>query len=273
MKLAHGRSLIIWTAGVAGAAILACSSGPSEPGATPTADPKAAPVPTSTQSAVPAALPYDPNLMMYRVFPGIPLTSQGLFDPVSGTAQLFVGFEPMSHSALDALQEVRRAKDRSQVPVLVEILEFLSPDGSREAVTAALRELTGQGFDGDDYKKWTEWLGKNLQAFRPPEQYVEWKTHLMSQIDPRFGLFLNTAKETARIDLTEVVWGGVVPDGIPDLRDPKIVSPAEADYLGGDERVFGVSINGEHRAYPLRIVNPHEMVNDVLGGEPIAVSF
>ena len=40
-----------------------------------------------------------------------------------------------------------------------------------------------------------------------------------------------------------------------------------------DDRVFGVSINGEHRAYPLRIVNAHEMANDWLGGEPIALAY
>ena len=47
----------------------------------------------------------------------------------------------------------------------------------------------------------------------------------------------------------------------------------DADYLYADERVFGVSINGEHRAYPLRIVNPHEMVNDSLGREPFVLMW
>ena len=37
------------------------------------------------------------------------------------------------------------------------------------------------------------------------------------------------------------------------------------------DRVFGVTINGESRAYPLRIVNAHEMVNDTVGGEPISL--
>ena len=118
-----------------------------------------------------------------------------------------------------------------------------------------------------------EWLGKHRADFPPPEEYAAWKANLLSQIDPRFGLFLRTAKETSRIDLTEVVWGGVIPDGIPALRNPPILFPEEADYLGPGERVFGVSINGEHRAYPLRITNPHEMVNDVLGGEPISLAW
>ena len=39
------------------------------------------------------------------------------------------------------------------------------------------------------------------------------------------------------------------------------------------DRVFGISINGEHRAYPRWILTPHEMANDVLGGEPIALPY
>ena len=96
---------------------------------------------------------------------------------------------------------------------------------------------------------------------------------MLSQIDPRFAQFLRDAGETSRIDLSEVVWGGVIPDGIPDLRNPKTIPPSEAGYLAPSDRVFGVSINGESRAYPLRIVNAHEMANDVLGGEPISLAW
>ena len=52
-----------------------------------------------------------------------------------------------------------------------------------------------------------------------------------------------------------------------------MVPADEADYLNWDDRVFGVSINGEHRAYPLRILNPHEMANDVVGGVPFALAY
>ena len=46
----------------------------------------------------------------------------------------------------------------------------------------------------------------------------------------------------------------------------------DIDEVNG-ARVFGVSINGEHRAYPISIMNPHEMANDILGGEPIALAY
>ena len=118
-----------------------------------------------------------------------------------------------------------------------------------------------------------EWLGNRPDEYRPPEGYLEWKIDLLSIIDPRFEELLASAEETARIDVTELAWGGVRPDGIPDLRNAPVIPAAEADYLNEADRVFGVSINGEHRAYPLRIMNPHEMANDVLGGEPIALAY
>jgi hypothetical protein len=73
--------------------------------------------------------------------------------------------------------------------------------------------------------------------------------------------------------LEEIAWGGVRKDGIPDLINPPTIAAEEADYLSGSDRVFGVSINGQHRAYPLRILNPHEMANDVLGGVPFALAY
>ena len=55
--------------------------------------------------------------------------------------------------------------------------------------------------------------------------------------------------ERSRVNLTEVGWGGVRVDGIPSLEHAPYVLPEEATYLLPDDRVFGVSINGEHRAY------------------------
>ena len=86
------------------------------------------------------------------------------------------------------------------------------------------------------------------------------------------GEFMYPGVPTA-IRLEEVVWGGVRRDGIPDLQFPPHVTPEEATYLETDDRVFGVSINGEHRAYPLRVLNPHEMANDTVGGVQFALAY
>jgi len=96
----------------------------------------------------------------------------------------------------------------------------------------------------------------------------------MSQIDPRFRQFLQPAiAGEISVNPIEIMWGGVIPDGIPDLKNPKMISASEATYLEPDDHVFGLSINGDHRAYPLRITNAHEMVNDIVGGEPISLSW
>ncbi|HIN35235.1 MAG TPA: DUF3179 domain-containing protein [Dehalococcoidia bacterium] len=62
-------------------------------------------------------------------------------------------------------------------------------------------------------------------------------------------------------------------DGIPDLIDPPVIPAGEAAYLLPDDRVFGVSINGQHQAYPLRIMTRHEMANDVIARVPFALAY
>ena len=57
------------------------------------------------------------------------------------------------------------------------------------------------------------------------------------------------------IRLEAAVWGGVPKDGIPDRINPPAVTPQDAWYMNPADRVFGISINGEHRAYPLRFWN------------------
>jgi hypothetical protein len=114
-------------------------------------------------------------------------------------------------------------------------------------------------------------LGR-IRRHGPPDGFANWKSRLFGVIDPSFTEFFNDEYK-ALIRLEEIVWGGVPKDGIPDLIDPPVVTAEEATYLGAEDRVFGVSINGEHRAYPLRIINAHEMANDVLGGEPIAFAY
>ena len=62
-------------------------------------------------------------------------------------------------------------------------------------------------------------------------------------------------------------------DVIPAIRDPKHVPAKEATWLGGKDRILGVVVNGEARAYPISVLEAHEMVNDVLGGRPIAPNY
>ncbi len=71
-----------------------------------------------------------------------------------------------------------------------------------------------------------------------------------------------------------IVNGGVGRDGIPALNSPDVVPASTGDFfLVSDDLVLGVVVNGEARAYPHGVLWWHEIVNDVLGGRPIVVSF
>lgn len=63
-------------------------------------------------------------------------------------------------------------------------------------------------------------------------------------------------------------------DAIPAILEPKFASPQFAEFQMTDtEQVIGVSINGDARAYPINMLSRHEIVNDVVGEEPIAVTW
>ncbi len=76
------------------------------------------------------------------------------------------------------------------------------------------------------------------------------------------------------IDPNDILSGGPPPDGIPPIDDPQFVTVAEADeWLNDPEPVMVVDIDGDVRAYPIQILIWHEIVNDTVGGIPLAVTY
>lgn len=76
------------------------------------------------------------------------------------------------------------------------------------------------------------------------------------------------------IPLDDILSGGPPRDGIPALLDPQFISAKEAaDSLKPGDKVIGVSMGGEARAYPIRILNYHELANDRIGDTPLLVSW
>ncbi len=72
----------------------------------------------------------------------------------------------------------------------------------------------------------------------------------------------------------EILSGGPPKDGIPALSDPAFRKVAEETSIGDREPVITLEINGvEPRAYPIRYLTWHEIVNDVVGGLPVVVTF
>jgi hypothetical protein len=87
---------------------------------------------------------------------------------------------------------------------------------------------------------------------------------------------------SATIPVQSIVSSGNPRDFLRPLDDPAVIPAADVlleterirgKHLVSTDRVIGVVVNGEARAYPLRMLNGHEIVNDTLGGEPIAVVY
>jgi hypothetical protein len=71
----------------------------------------------------------------------------------------------------------------------------------------------------------------------------------------------------------EIVSGGPGKDGIPAIDRPSFVPAGDMRDLAPREPVISIRIDSEARAYPLRILVWHEIVNDTVGGTPIAVKW
>lgn len=77
----------------------------------------------------------------------------------------------------------------------------------------------------------------------------------------------------AKIPTDEILSGGPPKDGIPAINFPKFLSADGADFLNSKDRVLGIVINGTAKAYPIRILNWHEIVNDKIDSEAFAITF
>jgi hypothetical protein len=75
------------------------------------------------------------------------------------------------------------------------------------------------------------------------------------------------------IDADEIHHGGPVKDGIPAIDKPKFLSAAEAKFLRDDDRILGLTIHGQSKAYPVRILNYHEIVNDFLADQAVVITY
>ncbi len=85
--------------------------------------------------------------------------------------------------------------------------------------------------------------------------------------DPPFNL------DKTLVPVKEIYNGGPPKDGIPALNSPDFVTAQKARFLKPEDRVIGIANGQESRAYPLKILNYHEIVNDRLGDMPVAVTF
>lgn len=153
------------------------------------------------------------------------------------------------------------------VPMLLDLLYIAGDQVDSRSIIKLLEKKTGQNY-GKDVFKWLEWLWNKEEEILPYQG--DWMASLYKTIDPKFEKYFLNRTDQSQIRLDEVRWGGVFQDGIPPLRGPNMISVSQANYLDDEDVVFGISINGDHRAYPKRILAWHEMFVDDIGGASIA---
>jgi len=194
-------------------------------------------------------------------------------DDAKAQSLLFNLSEGSRSEAKAALEQILAANDQRFVSVLIELTRFrqigLIQTLDATTIVDSLEALSGQSFGGD-WGGWITWYGGT--DLTPPPGFTSWKGRLLANIDANFGLFLQDS-QPSKIRVEEIQWGGVVLDGIPALDNPHMLPAAEADYLEPWEPVFGIELNGDARAYPLRILDWHEMANDVVGGVPVSLAY
>ncbi len=76
-----------------------------------------------------------------------------------------------------------------------------------------------------------------------------------------------------RIPLNEIHKGGPPRDGIPAIDNPKFIKGNQVDFLNDSDEVLAITKNGISKAYPISILNYHEVVNDVFDQEQVAITF
>lgn len=252
------RHIITWSV----ALLLGACTGTATPAATEpppvTEVAEAAPTSTSTEAAEPAIATTETD----------EATTLADLDHAVVLDQILFAREP--DLARGLLADIRQSGDTRFVAGLIDTLRYQR--SLSEEIGFTLNELTGQNLL-PDWFAWVEWAGQHpeIESFAG---YPGWKANLFAQIDPNFMRFVNAEMKIdpdSRVE--EIVWGGVRVDGIPALDNPTMIDPAQADYLEPQERVFGVSLNGDTRAYPARFLDWHEMFNDVVGGEPVSLAY
>ena len=191
-------------------------------------------------------------------------------DAVAGASQaVLLG---SAERAGEALEFLRQRGKQDVVAGLILALQFSNNDEA--PILATLKALTGH--EAKDWFEWMLWQEANPKL-RPHPSFAALMVDTLRRVDPKFDLFFRAGWQNGdgmRVRMEEIVWGGVAAmTGIPSLDYPHMIAAAAADYLTGDDLVFAVEIAGDARAYPLRIMGWHEMLNDTIGGVPVALAY
>lgn len=179
-----------------------------------------------------------------------------------------------------ALTEVADSKDPRLVWIISDLMRFTAGSQLSTALTEAASKLLRKKIPVDN--NWGV-ITDHLIAWDipAPPGYLAVKRGIFTTIVPGWDrIFVE-----GDIDWRHVSWGGVLIDNraydttdeicncIPAADNPEVSSAEDATWLKDDDIVFGIGVNGEYRAYPRRIMEVREMVNDTLGGRDLGIPY
>jgi hypothetical protein len=170
--------------------------------------------------------------------------------------------------------------------LLSDLLRFVQGGPVGDAAVEAFTDLTGAEVPGGSLaSEWREVTDLLIAWETPaPPGYAGYKERLFTLVEPGWQPFFDD--EAADVDWRWISWGGVLIDDralgdldpclrgcIPALDDPPVTDADAGSWYPDDALVFGVTIDGDSRAYPKNIMEVHEMVNDTLGGRRIGMPY
>ena len=180
----------------------------------------------------------------------------------------------------DALEAVAASKDPRLAWIIADLLRF----ASNSALNAVLADAAYRLLDkAPQYTNHWGVITDHLIAWDipAPPDYLRAKRAIFTNIVEGWDKIFVPGE----IDWRLVSWGGVLIDDrpygktdavcncIPAADNPEVSSAEEATWLKDEDIVFGIGIEGEYRAYPRRIMEVREMVNDTLGGRHLGIPY
>ena len=179
-----------------------------------------------------------------------------------------------------ALEVITRSNDPRIAWLIADLMRFVSGPGLTQALAEAAAGLLE--IDTPRQNHWGT-VTDHLIAWdiAAPPDYLRYKRAIFTGMVPGWDkLFV-----AGEIDWRHVSWGGVLIDSrpydrtdrrcncIPAADNPQVSSAEDANWLKDDDIVFGIGVNGAYRAYPRRIMEVREMVNDTLGGRDLGIPY
>ncbi|MEM6679096.1 MAG: DUF3179 domain-containing (seleno)protein [Pseudomonadota bacterium] len=181
---------------------------------------------------------------------------------------------------VDALETIAESGDPRLAWIISDMMRFTWRQSFDDALAEAASRL--MRIELQTPRRWNE-VTNHLIAWDVPSYpgYLEAKRAIFTNFVPGWDrIFVE-----GEIDWRLVSWGGVPIDNrpydttddpcqcIPATDNPEVSTAEEATWLKDHDIVFGIGINGEYRAYPRRIMEVREMVNDTLGGRDLGIPY